>query len=947
MTDSLHNTLEEISDSLTTLWRQVRAEAKAGLGSRNKTAEHVLLPVMQRVYSAPGMVNTNVLGPNFPGIDLYDEASGVGVQVTSDASSPKIRKTIETVAAGDLQLTRLVIATIADSKPRYKRTTREKWTGLARGHFEFDPAADVLAFDDLLSRIQVLPGPEINEIAAELQALVEGKHRINLLPHLREQVDRQLAEEKRVARYIPDIFVETRDTKYHARCFGHPGLFVRRIAGWFDRQPLASLNSFADLSGVPPLGTPPTEDLAGAVTPEDAGAAAQAFVEELASLDSSLEAYTHIGTEGGADVPQDPARAHVLDETKYYFRESARGVQWQLKDRGAELACVRAQMFLLTGPAGQGKTNFLCDFTERFLLRHEIPCAYVTARQLGRTGEPDLPEVVRKLIFPPAVANLHEGLQALASACAERHHPFVLVIDGLNEHPDVRAFAGQLEHLLETLVEYPYVRVLMSCRSEFLRQRFGALLSGPLESALHLSEAHGQRFDDNQYGELVARYFRFFKVRPKFVARNVIEFLRRDVLLLRLFCEAYGARDRDDSYQQPFVGGVYRGEIFRRYIEDKLGRADQLVTGDRSTPQPLGRRAQTRRVLSLVADHMLNTGDFSGVPRNAVPRELDAELTALLEEELVLRHDLGPAPSLLTEPTEVLNFTFDEMRDFVLAQRLLAVHADDPAKFSRLLDAQQPSQAQSIEGLQRFLFYASREPGNDAFLNTFGEHPWYAGVYDSEVFAIPPVHLSDEDQRIVEQALSDGGERAQQFARRLAMRWQSSIYRILNLELLLDVARRESPAFFENVIVPTFAEAYYGGESLGKSFCRFVEQQVIPNLAPADEHPYEPLLRLLLLILPVGATPTLDSPAVRAFRALIREYPPYTAGLLQNALPEMDELHRSFIWRLLGDASPGIDNQAMLAAAARADADSADLDTPLRIEAQRFLTRVSTSGGAA
>lgn len=937
----LLDTLNDISTSLAILAQQIRAEALAGLGSRNKVAEHVLLPVLRRVYQAPGLVNTNMLAANFPGIDLYDESSGLGVQVTSDTTSAKITQTIQTLATGALPLTRLVIALAADTTPRFKAQTRTQWIGATQGRFAFEPESDVLAFDRLLSRIQNLPPPQIAEIGAELRALVRGTHAIQLLPHLRQQAEAQLAEEERIARYIPDVFVETQSTKYQARCFAHPTLFVHRIAAWFDRQPFAGLNRLAVKSGVPPVDTPSTGPLTAAGTVADAAAAAQTVIVDMERLGATLALYGEITRPGGAMIPRAAAREYVLRETQYYIEMAARGMQYRLGDRRAELDCVAARVFLLTGPAGQGKTNFLCDFTQRFLLRHGIPCAYITARQLSRIPDPDLTQVVRRLIFPAAVNNLDEALSMLAPACAERRQPFVLVIDGLNEHPDIRAFVGQLEHLLEALVRHSHVRILMTCRSEFLEQRFGALLSGPLAPVLHVSTAHGQRFDDDQYRELVARYFRFFRVRPSLVSQRVIDFLRRDLLLLRFFCEAYGARGRDPTYTQPFVAGIYRDEIFRRYVEDKMGRAQTAIAGDRSTARSLIRPAEVRRVLSLVAAHMIETGEFANVPRTVIPATLDAELTALLDEELILRHDLTPAPSLLAEPTEVVNFTFDEMRDFMLAQHLLHVHAQDPAEFGRLLAMQDPTTAESVEGLRRFLFYAARQPTNRAFFESYRSHPWYAAVYDTEVFAIPPTHLDASDERIVETALIGGGERAQHFARQLALRWHASVFPLLNLDLLLSTARRETSTFFTDVLVETFGISVYGQGSLCKNFCSFVEDEVLPTFAPDQEHPYEPVFRLLLLLLPLHATPTLDSPAANVFRQLIAVHPAYSIGLLREALDENKPWHRAFLWRLLGVAPPGIDDASSLIAAAKADTAAADSDAVLCQEAEWFLTRIS------
>lgn len=941
MRNGLLNTLNEVSTSLATLALQVRAEALAGLGSRNKIAEHVLLPVLRRLYSAPGLINTNGLAANFPGVDLYDPSSGLGVQVTSETTTAKITGTIETLVSGTLPLSRLVIAFAAATTPTFKANTRANWTSAIQGRFAFDPVADVLGFDRLLSRIQSLPAREIDEIAAELRALVCGTHAVHLLPHLRQQVERQLSEEQRIARYIPDVFVETQDTKYQARCFAHPTLFVHRVAGWFDRQPFASLNRLAVMSGLPLLSPPSTELLKSADTLDSTVVAARTLMTELEEFSAVLACYSKVGQDPNAVASRDLTRAYVLDETRYYVEINATGAQYRIRDRQTELHCVAARIFLLTGPAGQGKTNFLCDLTERFLLRHEIPCAYITARQLSRISIPDLAEAVRRMIFPAAVSTLEEGLRALGSACAERGQPFVLVIDGLNEHPDYRIFAGQLEHLLEQLVAYPHVRVLMTCRSEFLEQRFGTLLSGPLEPMLHTSVAHGRRFDDAQYQELVRRYFQFFQLHRSRVSNRVIDFLQQDILLLRFFCEAYGARGRDDSYEQPFVAGIYRDEIFRRYVEDKMGRAQHAVANDRSALRPLVRQPDIRRVLALVAAHMLETGSYADAPRSVVPTELDHELAALLDEEIILRRDLGPAPSLLAEPTEVLNFTFDEMRDFLLAQHLLGVYAQDPGQFARIISAQQPTTDESIEGLRRFLFYASRVPENRTFFDDYCNHPWYVAVYDTEVFSVPPTYLDANDRLIVETALTVGGNRARHFARQLALQWESSVFPVLNLDLLLAIAWHADAPFFADVISPTFANRNYGQGSLGDAVCRFVESEVLPEFAPEKPHPYDPIFRLLLLLLPVDATPTLSSPAFAVFQQVVSKHAKYALGLLQEALDADRPWNRAFVWRLLSMVVSATEAPASIVAAARLEVLRDNTNGTARHEAERFLARVS------
>ncbi len=938
MANNLPIAINSISDSLTTLSRQVQSEATAGLLSRNKLAEHIYLPVLRRVFTAPGLSNTNAAIANFPGIDLFDPASGLGVQVTSDSSSAKITHTIDAILRAGLPVTRLVVALIADTKPRYKPKVRATWAGRTEGYLAFTPDADILAISDLLTRIANLPFDDIAAIDVELSLLVRGVAPVQLLPLLRKEVEDQLDEERRIGRYIPNVFVETRDTKYQARCFGHPALFSRRIADWFARQPLADLNRLVAQSALPAIAGPPIDGIWAGETLTESIHAAKTLQQNLRSFEQELRRYSEAAKDH-ARLKGDAGRAYVLDETRYLIEMEARHLQIELADRQAELQCAIAPFFLLTGPAGQGKTNFVCDFTERFLLRHDIPCAYVTARELARTPEPDLCEAVRRRVFPQGVSTLADALRSLEETCEQRLRPFVLVIDGLNEHPEMGKFAEQLEYMLEELSRHSHVRVLMTCRSEFLTERFGQLLSGRLGPMLHLSEAHGQRLDDDEHRELLATYFRFFRVRPSLVAPQVRDLLRRDVLLLRFFCEAYGARGRGREYRQPRVDSVYRPEIFKTYLDTKLEAATKAA-GAQPGAIPLVRRPAVGHVLGLIAQHMLETQHFADVPREVVPPDLDDALAAVLDEDLILRRDLTPRVSALDEPREVLNFTFDEMRDFLLAEHLLAVHARDAEEFRRVL-ALQPPTSPSVEGLQRFLFYAARDPSKESFLATYRNDPWYAHAYDAAVFDVPPSQLDAEDERIVEAALRAGGPRAIDLCRRVAVRWDPSHDTVLNLGLLLRVVQDAGPAFFEDVVMPTFGASPYGEKALARDFCDFVREKVLGSLDPTRHEGADLLFRLLLILVPVNAHPTLDSGAMAVFGELLDARPEYALALLSDALTQGSRAHRPFLWRLLSEASSSMRDLEPYAAAAERDA--TDGSPEVRREAIRFLARLGTS----
>lgn len=945
MSNGLLEALNSISTSLAVLAQQVRAEAIAGLGSRSKIAESVILAVFRRVLQMPEMIDVNADSANFPGIDLLDEATATGVQVTSETSASKILESIEAIVRNRVPISRLVVALTSSSVPQFRRKTREKWERAVGGAFSFNPDHDVIAFERLLSLIRTQSHEDILDIEAELSALVKGTHWRQLAPHLVQQVTRHLDDEQRLGRYIPDVHVPNSDHKGLVRCFAHPALFARRVSDWFHRKPISGLNDVLELAGLPAVELPEAQSLSTADSLEDLVPASRAVSTDLESAIHTLGSFAQASTKLPSGIAVDSTKTYRLQSVGPVIEMNANSAKYKLLDRIEELKCLSSSFLLVTGPAGQGKTNFLCDFARSFLLPHGVPCAYLTARQVGRVPHSDLGEVIRQLVFPAEVSNLDEGLRMLSPMCAAHDQPFVILIDGLNEHPDTRAFAGQLGHLLETLHQYPHVRVLMTCRSEFLERRFGSLINSGLQPLFHLSQPLGRDLNEDRFWELITRYFCFFKIRRSRVSRRVMYLLRKDLLLLRFFCEAYGGRGKDTSYEQPTITNVYRDDIFELYAREKLQTIETRIIEDRTQPYTVVHKPQTRLVLRLVAKQMLESGNFAHVPRTIVSRDLDSELTALLDEELILRQDLRePRPSVLMEPEEILSFTFDEMRDYMLAQYLLGIKNQDPAEFDNLTVRLQDTAAQSLEGLQRFLFYASRKPDSSSFYEQYRHHDWYLRVYDSEVFNIPPASLNAEDRHAAEEALSSGGTRAQHYVRELAKRWDVEAFPILNVEFLLNAIWASGVEFLYDVVYPALTVSTYEYRSLYEEFCEFVARRALNRLSAKNAQRYEPAFSLLLLLLPLKASATLDSPAMKVAAGLLKERPEYGLTLVKKALHQSGSKIRPYLWRLLSSTPSGQQIRGDVQDILTRDANDSSNET-LGREAMRYLNSASPIGG--
>ena len=349
------------------------------------------------------------------------------------------------------------------------------------------------------------------------------------------------------------------------------------------------------------------------------------------------------------------------------------------------MAATAARVFILTGRAGQGKTNLVCDFVENFLWKHRIPCAYVSGRRLATIQSNDLCDTIQRLIFDGKTNSFADAAKLLSYHALVADKPFVLIIDGLNEHHRINEFAEQLERLIEAVVEYPGFRLFLTCRSEFFQQRFGKLTTGPFAAYTFLLEENERRHDEGFFREVVRAYFEFFGVRRQAVSVQAIKSLSIDILLLRFFCEAYGSRGKPADYRQPFIPDIYREHIFKIYLERKLGTADAFLRLTSGKIDPAAPKAEMRAVLERIIQHMLTTWTFSDAPSSVVPASLNDALFALLDEELILRRDLSSTSSIFAT-TETINFTFDEFRDFLVTQFLIhRTYVKDLAMFSQIV----------------------------------------------------------------------------------------------------------------------------------------------------------------------------------------------------------------------------------------------------------------------
>lgn len=437
---------------------------------------------------------------------------------------------------------------------------------------------------------------------------------------------------------------------------------------------------------------------------------------------------------------------------------------------------------------------------------------------------------------------------------------------------------------------------------------------------------------------LVAGYLKYFKIGTGIVVDAAAEALGQDTLLLRFFCEAYGPQGKPAGYRVPQVNNIYKAQIFDVYLDTKLRTAAAARDRIPGPPRARGTEANLLEVIKVIVCHMVTQRKFADVPFTAVPTAMETDLVALLGEDIVIRRDLATDPNHLGAHQDVLNFTYDEFRDFLIARYLIQqVYPQGEQGILDFLAAGANGAENITEGVKRFLFYWSRLPAHATFRQFYAQQIAYAEAYPEEIFSVDEAHLDASDRERVRQIIEAGGEDAEVAAYRLIFRLPVK-FPMLNLELLIGIVATRNDAFHGALIGRLFApiRERWERKSAVEEFGKGIRKNILPVLNPAA---HQPIFDFLPMLLPLEPEPALESPGMLDMREFIEAAPAVCILGLLRSLGYAFHSHRPYVWRLLTEFRHKLPDVAATRATAMAALGTAN--QALAYEINRFLAQTS------
>jgi len=317
----------------------------------------------------------------------------------------------------------------------------------------------------------------------------------------------------------------------------------------------------------------------------------------------------------------------------------------------ADLPCL-----LFTGPPGTGKTHVLAEVCSRYAAQGGIVLFVEGAKFTN--NDPIARQFMQWAAFPgTSLRDLLETLNAMAEGTGL---PVLLCVDAVNETPDRNIWRSGIEDFAAEVRSVAGVKLVVSCRSDYLKQTMPKELGEQRMSGWAFAEHEGLGVE---VFEAFPKYVAAYRVRWNGLPPLAREF--QNLLFLKIFCEAYAGRT-------PEPGTLTLATVLREFAGSKAKLLGRRIDCDPN---------RTLAALRELSDAMLTTQSLM-LPeqtaweiclRHHTPTESSRSLYRALLSEGVLAEFLGPDDEL--GATSFVRFTYERIWDYFVSLRVLPQNA--------------------------------------------------------------------------------------------------------------------------------------------------------------------------------------------------------------------------------------------------------------------------------
>lgn len=772
----------------------------------NKICETICIPVLREIYSCPELINLNVFKENYPAIDLGCSVSKISFQITSDNSSTKVKETLTKYHEHELnkKFDKVYVFILTNKQKSY---TSKPLIEIAK-QLEFDLTQNIIDFRDLLTIIEsketALSDSVLNILNKEFSKIDKFSLVRDELNILKDISLIKIDNEKRTKKYIPNIYSEPTQVKDKARIFSNPIFFYRKILLQWKQIDFSVFNNYMDELGQPPIKLDPD------IFHFDQTSGYDSFItfidkldEEFKGILAALNYYNGYSNETYSQIKVPAVKEKLKSVIRYGIAYETWPIINKIEEILADIRLIKSNVLLITSLAGQGKTNFLCDFAENFCTKFDIPFVYIPARELNNFESEQIIKYIKNNKSFNIIKDKFEFFEFAEIIAKKINLPFVFIIDGINEIKNSDTFKHHLIDFIQTMMQYKFIKLIVTCRSEFFDKKFNYLEESNLKDITYRVNDLKKEFSPIESDRILKAYLFHFNIKVMF-STKAKDFLLENFLLLRIFCES-----NEGNYLGQ-VDEIYKVELFENYLIEVV--AKQF---DHS------KRKMLVTTLFKLADLMLSNDNYINISLSdeSLEQENINIIEQLVNDDIILRREL-PVQSLIDLGSEQVNFTYDELRDFIIAYYLLH-EKNDEAYLYELLNTLESKP--SHEGIIKYLYLLSREKDNPLIVSIIERLPCFYHIYSLCIFSLNDCRHKESDIDVIYNILNNWTSDIAAFnkiAMALLCRRKN---KILNINLLNDFLNNIDDSDYEMVIPALFCDYYYEYNDDYKKLNKFIK----------------------------------------------------------------------------------------------------------------------------
>ncbi|PKB17015.1 hypothetical protein [Flavobacterium sp. 5] len=547
-----------------------------------------------------------------------------------------------------------------------------------------------------------------------------------LISALRNQNEAQLDAQINSGKYLKNTFLEVGNQKDYLRYSCSPIFYLDKIFDVIEVLDFRYLNLILEKKSEPPFSLE-----------------IEHFLKEKENLEinNSLDFFNrlHQHLESKKDFIGNHLR---LGNIRSQFES-------KIRDLVDDLIYFKSKVILIIEMAGQGKTNFLCDFVENFLLKKNVLTVFLTGIEIKSD---DIRQSIIKRIFPDDDnITFLDILDVAEEICKEKNEYFVIIIDGINENYNTKIFSTSLELFISDMQKYEFVKIVLSCRSEYYKDNFINLENSKFSNTLTIIDSLMER---NLDGKILDKFFNnyidHFNINYQHINKGVKGQLLSNFLLFRIFCETYENSDLD------IIDNIYKEELFNNYYTKKTAEINNRLNN--SNGSSLIGSFDIRNFIKKVVKRMIEKKQYTNIVLDEIlDSRDDKELyVRFLDENILIKRDLIDYGNSIFGSSEVVNFTFDEFRDFLISDFLIHdVYVNSKKEFTDFLLNEVKKDSPLMEGCSTFLFYKSRKSTNSDLKSAISAQIWFKNVFAKCIFNVNDEDISVEDKDTLKEMLFD------------------------------------------------------------------------------------------------------------------------------------------------------------------------------------------------